>query len=120
MAKLGYSYEGVDVKMVSGEEKLAEAMYFLLTQPNYYNEFVYVQEQVNVHLEARCFVVHGKVADILFTRFGRIDCHGYVRDYEKAASAREAMEEWFFKDEVAWQDAMEQVHRTGKGGSLKI
>ena len=78
VAKLGYSYEGVDVKMVDGNQ-LAEALYFLLTQPNYTNGSVYVQERIQVSCEARCFLINGCIQQMLYTRFARIDAQGYVR-----------------------------------------
>lgn len=82
VAKLGYSYEGVDVKMVPSE-KLGEALYFLLTQPNYTNTSVYVQERIKLSCEVRCFLINGRIEQMLYTRFGRIDVQGYVREYEK-------------------------------------
>merc|ERR1712151_1028983 len=110
VAKLGFSYEGVDVKMVQGERNLSEALYILATQPGYTNDCVYVQQRVHrVDLEARCFVLNGEVVDSLFTRFARIDNGGYVRDYEKADSAEKAMEDWFANDTAAWKSAMEQI-----------
>jgi len=110
VAKLGYSYEGVDVKMCTGEAQLAEALYTMSTQPGYFNDCVHVQQRVHaVDLEARCFVVHGRVTDVLYTRFARIDSAGYVRDYEKAHSANEAMQMWFENDQEAWHHAHEQI-----------
>jgi len=110
VAKLGYSYEGVDVKMVQGEQQLGDALYLLVTQPGYTNDCVHVQQRVHrVDLEARCFVVAGEVVDCLFTRFARIDGGGYVRDYEKAHSEDEAMHKWFSGDRVAWFSAMDQI-----------
>merc|ERR1740117_1501172 len=47
VAKLGFSYEGVDVKMVDGEHRLAEALYTLVTQPGYTNDCVHVQQRVH-------------------------------------------------------------------------
>ena len=38
--------------------------------------------------EARCFVLNGEVVNALFTRFARVDCNGYVRDYEKSSSSK--------------------------------
>jgi len=110
VVKLGYSYEGLDVKMAQGARQLAEALYTLATQPGYTNDCVYVQQRVHrVDLEARCFVVGGSVVDCLYTRFARIDNGGYVRDYEKAHTADEAMREWFSNDQAAWAHAMEQI-----------
>jgi len=110
VAKLGFSYEGVDVKMVQGEHALAEALYQLATQPGYTNDCVMVQQRVHrVDLEARCFVLHGEIVDVLYTRFARIDVGGYVRDYEKAHTPEEAMREWFKGDQAAWQHALDQV-----------
>eukprot|EP00438_Fugacium_kawagutii_P023025 Skav229902 [mRNA] locus=scaffold2151:426328:503153:- [translate_table: standard] len=80
VAKLGYSYEGVDVKMVPSE-RLGEALYFLLTQPNYTNTSVYVQERIKVSCEVRCFLINGRIEQMLYTRFGRIDVQGYVREF---------------------------------------
>ncbi|CAE8611006.1 unnamed protein product [Polarella glacialis] len=109
VVKLGFSYEGVDVKMAQGENCLAEALYSMMTQAGYTNDCVYVQQRVrNLHLEARCFVVGGKVVNVLYTRFGRV-VNGFVRDYEKAHTADEAMREWFCDDKVAWDSAMEQI-----------
>jgi hypothetical protein len=110
VVKLGFSYEGIDVKMVAGEEQLADALYRLVAQPGYTNDCAYVQQRVNrVDLEARCFVVEGQVTEVLYTRFARIDRAGFVRDYEKAHSAAEAMHDWFFNDQTAWQSAMNQI-----------
>jgi len=110
VAKLGYSYEGVDVKMVQGEYALSDALYSLTTQQGYTNDCVYVQQRVHrVDLEARCFVLGGEVVETLYTRFARIDRGGYVRDYEKAHSAEEAMRDWFYNDQTAWQKAMEHI-----------
>jgi len=110
VAKCGFSYEGIDVKMVCGEEQLGEALYRLVAQPGYTNDCIYVQQRVNrVDLEARCFVVDGQIIDVLYTRFARIDRGGFVRDYEKAHTPEEAMREWFFNDVVAWQSALAQI-----------
>ncbi|CAE7277208.1 RPS9B [Symbiodinium natans] len=111
VVKLGYSYEAADVRMVKAEAALAEAMYCLVTQPNYTNDCVYVQERVRtVHLEARCFVLNGEVVNALFTRFARVDCNGYVRDYEKSSSSK-AQEDWLFDDAAAFEDARSQMKR---------
>ena len=110
VVKLGYSYEGIDVKMVSCEQ-LAEALYFLLTQPNYNNGTVYVQERINVSLEARCFLINGRLEKVLYTRFARIDVQGYVREYEKESCGLRAMRDWFMNDEEAWKDAMKQIQQ---------
>lgn len=110
VAKLGYSYEGVDVKMVDGNQ-LAEALYFLLTQPNYTNGSVYVQERIQVSCEARCFLINGCIQQMLYTRFGRIDAQGYVREYEKESSGDRAKRDWFSDDNEAWGDAMQQIQR---------
>lgn len=110
VVKLGYSYEGVDVKMVEGEEDLADALHLLATQPGYLNDCVYVQQRVSeVHLEARCFVVNGEVTGSLYTRFARIDSAGYVRDYEKAETEADAMRDWFKNDQEAWCSALQQI-----------
>lgn len=110
VAKLGYSYEGVDVKMVAGEDQLVDALYRLVAQAGYTNDCVYVQQRVQrLDLEARCFVVDGQIVDILYTRFARIDRGGFVRDYEKAHSAEEAMRQWFYNDQTAWQSAHNQI-----------
>ena len=53
VCKLGYSYEALDVKFCSQEE-LPEALYFLLSQPNYLCDCAYVQQRVPVTCEARC------------------------------------------------------------------
>merc|ERR1711871_1127728 len=111
VAKLGFSYEGVDVKMCNGVEELTNALHLLGTQPGYLNDCVNVQQRVHcVTLEARCFVLHGEIVGILWTRFARIDKGGYVRDYEKAHSEEEAMQKWFKNDKVAWQIAREQIN----------
>eukprot|EP00747_Dinoflagellata_sp_TGD_P029641 gnl/TRDRNA2_/TRDRNA2_134040_c0_seq1.p1 gnl/TRDRNA2_/TRDRNA2_134040_c0~~gnl/TRDRNA2_/TRDRNA2_134040_c0_seq1.p1 ORF type:complete len:560 (+),score=63.33 gnl/TRDRNA2_/TRDRNA2_134040_c0_seq1:91-1770(+) len=110
VAKLGFSYEGVDVKMVQGEAHLAEGLYMLATQPGYTSDSVHVQQRVHrVDLEARCFVVNGEIVDVLYTRFARIDHGGYVRDYEKAHNAEEARINWFYNDVVAWNKALQQI-----------
>ncbi|CAE7778333.1 RPS9B [Symbiodinium sp. CCMP2456] len=123
VVKLGYSYEAADVRMVK-PETLAEAMYCLVTQPNYTNDCVYVQERVRtVHLEARCFVLNGEVVEALFTRFARIDCNGYVRDYEKSAKneasqgqgqVEEEPLKWLLNDKAAFEDAMLQMRRLSR------
>lgn len=110
VAKLGFSYEGVDVRMVQGEEQLAAALLSLATQAGYTNDCVHVQQRVHkIDLEARCFVVGGQVIETLYTRFARIDSGGYVRDYEKADTEAEAVEEWFYNDHAAWANALEQI-----------
>jgi len=110
VAKLGFSYEGVDVKMVTGEDQLTDALYRLVAQAGYMNDCVYVQQRVHrVDLEARCFVVEGQLVDVLYTRFARIDRNGFVRDYEKAHSAEEAMRNCFYGDQDAWQSAHAQM-----------
>lgn len=108
-AKLGYSYEAMDVYMVDGEAKLAEALVTLSTQSGYTCDCVYVQQRVpRVDLEARVFVLRNRIVKILYTRFTRVDGEGKVRDYKKA-SAGEALREWFYGDELAWQSAQEQI-----------
>ena len=111
VAKLGYSYEGVDVKMVEGKEQLAEALYFLLSQPNYTNCSVFVQERIEVSCEARCFLINGRVVSMLYTKFDRIDAQGYVREYEKETCGDRARRAWFSDDHDAWSDAMQQIQR---------
>lgn len=110
VAKLGFSYEGMDVKMVTGQNELAHALHKLATQPGHLHDCVHVQQKVHrVDLEARCFVMEGRAVGILWTRFGKIDERGYVRDYQKAKTAEEAMDKWFNSDQAAWQSAMEQI-----------
>lgn len=110
VAKLGYSYEGVDVRMTRGPRALADALDFLVSQPGYTNECVYVQQRVRrVDVEARCFVMGGAVVATLYTRFARIDGGGCVRDYEKALGADEAMSMWFYADWEAWHSALDQI-----------
>jgi len=110
VVKLGFSYEGVDVRMVQGVQPLCDALYSMATQPGYSSDCVYVQQRVQqVDLEARCFVVQGRVVESLYTRFARVDAGGYVRDYEKALGAEDALREWFHGDAAAWQEAEEQV-----------
>merc|ERR1719491_1322556 len=96
--------------MVQGEQDLADALQSLSSQAGYTNDCVHVQQRVNnVDLEARCFVVGGQIVDALYTRFARVDNGGYVRDYEKASSENEAIQDWFSGDQEAWCHAIEQT-----------
>lgn len=110
VAKLGFSYEGIDVRMAYGRHELADALHTLATQPGYKSDCVYVQQRVRqVDLEARCFVLNGEVVGTLWTRFARIDHNGYVRDYEKSDSEDDALRNWFYNDRAAWVDAQRQI-----------
>eukprot|EP00747_Dinoflagellata_sp_TGD_P169029 gnl/TRDRNA2_/TRDRNA2_196865_c0_seq1.p1 gnl/TRDRNA2_/TRDRNA2_196865_c0~~gnl/TRDRNA2_/TRDRNA2_196865_c0_seq1.p1 ORF type:complete len:607 (-),score=55.19 gnl/TRDRNA2_/TRDRNA2_196865_c0_seq1:93-1793(-) len=110
VAKLGNSYEAMDVYLVEGEDRLAESLVSLVSQPGYKCDCVQVQQRVaRVDLEARVFLLRGQIANVLFTRFARVDKEGKVREYQKAHSDDEAMREWFYNDAVAWQSAKEQI-----------
>ena len=76
VVKLGYSWEALDVRAWRGVSDLAGALVDVLHQPGCRARHVFVQEYVRHLGEARCYVVDGRVAKILFTRFEPPDDEG--------------------------------------------
>lgn len=116
VAKLGFSWEALDVKHFKGKDALAKA--FKVTNEAEYIDgnlcgqahrasHIILQEYVTHDLELRAYVVEGVVEEMHYTRFERIDDAQCFKDF-KEESRDGCLRDWFRGDEKALSHAEEQ------------
>lgn len=108
VAKLGFSWEAIDVRAWNGAAELADALLDLARQPGCRAPFVFVQERVDAVGEIRCYCVEGAVQKMLYTRFedpcdDGDDAGRFTTFTELDRDA--AIREWFRGDEALCGDA---------------
>ena len=69
VAKLGYSWEAIDVRLWEGPDDLERALVALARQPGCAADYVFVQEFVDAVGEMRAYCVDGTLKKLLYTRF---------------------------------------------------
>eukprot|EP01065_Artemidia_motanka_P021894 TRINITY_DN26111_c0_g1_i2.p1 TRINITY_DN26111_c0_g1~~TRINITY_DN26111_c0_g1_i2.p1 ORF type:complete len:517 (+),score=143.30 TRINITY_DN26111_c0_g1_i2:70-1620(+) len=93
VAKLGYSWEAMDVYPCAGVRPLADRLREFCTQQGSTSDSVYVQEFVESDVECRAYVVAGRIEQFLYTRFGKAEASGSPTGFECALSRQDAAEE---------------------------
>eukprot|EP00392_Amoebophrya_sp_AT5.2_P000143 g143.t1 len=114
VAKLGYSWESMDVNHWTDVDSLATGIEELVQQPGNLSEFVHVQEWVDIDVEMRHFVVlpndHGKikVEKIVYTCYeNKADNHfSSFNRFDRAT----CLEKKFHNDEKALAEAERLAH----------
>jgi hypothetical protein len=96
VAKLGFSWEAADVVRFDGVVDLAARLVELVEQPQMCPSAVLVQHLVEDPVcEIRSFVVEGRIAKMLYTRFLPPGEDGRYADFERSATPAE----WFAVDD---------------------
>eukprot|EP01062_Namystynia_karyoxenos_P019317 TRINITY_DN17256_c2_g1_i1.p1 TRINITY_DN17256_c2_g1~~TRINITY_DN17256_c2_g1_i1.p1 ORF type:complete len:533 (+),score=105.40 TRINITY_DN17256_c2_g1_i1:86-1600(+) len=114
VAKLGYSWESVDVRHWKGEAQLAERMDELLLQPGCDAEQVIVQEFVPSDAELRVYLLGGRAAHCIWTRFAGVGDKGEPADFERTGKD-DAVDAWLGGDKAAAADAERRWARWARG-----
>ncbi|CAJ1357304.1 unnamed protein product, partial [Effrenium voratum] len=116
VAKLGFSWEALDVKFWEGQRGLATALSQLtqvieisdeLTGQPHDLEALIIQEFVEHDLEARLYVVNGEVETIIYTKFCKIKPNNEFGDFKEAFSSEEAGQ-WMDGDVATLKDGERQ------------
>jgi len=117
VAKLGFSWEALDVKywqrgsgLQAALEQLAKRIEIsgeLTAQPHDLEEIL-VQEYVPHDLEIRVYIVQGQVEGIIYTKFCRIKENMEFGDFKQQFSKAEAARQWMGGDAAALDDAERQ------------
>ncbi|KAH8053119.1 hypothetical protein JL722_9785 [Aureococcus anophagefferens] len=119
VAKLGHSWEAIDVRAWRGKGQLRDALRSLARQPGCRADYVFVQEFVEAVGEVRAYCVDGKLEKLLYTRFDDPDAgdepvgeedQGRFVTFSELERA-DAVQQWFRGDE-ALADAAEREVRT--------
>ena len=119
VAKLGHSWEAIDVRAWRGKGQLRDALRSLARQPGCRADYVFVQEFVEAVGEVRAYCVDGKLEKLLYTRFDDPDAgdepvgeedQGRFVTFSELERA-DAVAQWFRGDE-ALADAAEREVRT--------
>lgn len=117
VAKLGFSWEALDVKFWEGSDGLASALYELtqaieisgeMTGQPHNCEALIVQEFVRHDLELRVYVVDGSVEKFIYTKFCCIKDNHEFGDFKQLASRADAAESWMGGDVAALEDGERQ------------
>mmetsp|Transcript_84049 Transcript_84049/g.213952 ORF Transcript_84049/g.213952 Transcript_84049/m.213952 type:complete len:728 (+) Transcript_84049:3-2186(+) len=120
VAKLGFSWEALDVKFwegQDGEKGLTKALHNLtqnieisdeLTGQPQDLEAIIVQEYCKHDLEARLYVVDGKVETTIYTKFCKIKDNLEFGDFHELFDQEEAANQWCGGDLSALQDGERQ------------
>jgi len=117
VAKLGFSWEALDVKFWKGEDGLAEALSMLtqaieisgeLTGQPHDLESIILQEYCDHDLELRLYVVDGKVESSIYTKFCSIKDNNEFGDFHESFAQEDAARDWMGNDVAALQDGERQ------------
>lgn len=120
VAKLGFSWEALDVKFWEGKDGpkgLQNALYNLtqnimisgeLTGQPQDLEGILVQEYCEHDLEVRLYVVDGKVESTIYTKFCKIKDNLEFGDFHELFEQGEAAEQWCGGDLAALKDGERQ------------
>jgi len=117
VAKLGFSWEALDVKFWQGEEGLETALYQLtqiieisnqLTGQPHDCESLLIQEYVEHDIELRLYVVNGKVEGRVYTKFCKIKPNNEFGDFQQHFQPEPVAREWMAGDRAALDDGERQ------------
>jgi len=119
VAKLGFSWEALDVKFWKGEDGLKEALHQLtqvieisgeLTGQPHDLESIIVQDYCEHDLELRLYVVEGKVETRIYTKFCKIKENNEFGDFHEVFTQEEAVN-WMDGDMAALRDGERQCEK---------
>eukprot|EP00927_Polykrikos_kofoidii_P019899 TRINITY_DN19331_c0_g1_i1.p1 TRINITY_DN19331_c0_g1~~TRINITY_DN19331_c0_g1_i1.p1 ORF type:complete len:580 (-),score=89.20 TRINITY_DN19331_c0_g1_i1:59-1798(-) len=117
VAKLGFSWEALDVKFWSHKDKLAGTLDELSNTIKISDEFtaqphdceaLLVQEYVPHDFELRMYAVDGKVVGTIFTKFCKIKENQEFGDFEQKFTRQEAAKSWMAGDQEAAEEGEQQ------------
>jgi len=111
VAKLGWSWEAMDVRSWQNKQQLSHALWDLAEQPGSFMEYVFVQEWVDFDVEMRHFIVEGDISKpatlkpkkIIYTVFKSQD-GGSFRDFDRF-DRKGCLKACFHNDDAALADA---------------
>lgn len=114
VAKLGWSWEAMDVRAWRNKNELSNALWELIEQPGSFLEFAFVQEWVDFDVEMRHFVVEAdlskpatlKPKKIIYTVFKSKES-GSFRDFDRF-DRKQCLMRCFHNDDAALADAERQ------------
>merc|ERR1711920_153730 len=117
VAKLGYSWEALDVKYWEQQEGLKEALYQLtqaieinqeLTAQPHDCDSLIVQEYIAHDLELRLYYVNGESQASIFTKFCSIKPNSEFGEFKQSFNKNEAANNWMEGDLQALEDGIRQ------------
>eukprot|EP00929_Paragymnodinium_shiwhaense_P001707 TRINITY_DN101938_c0_g1_i1.p1 TRINITY_DN101938_c0_g1~~TRINITY_DN101938_c0_g1_i1.p1 ORF type:complete len:713 (-),score=169.48 TRINITY_DN101938_c0_g1_i1:187-2325(-) len=117
VAKLGFSWEALDVKFWKGRDGLEAAIYALsqaieineeLTGQPHDLESIMIQEYCPHDLELRFYVVEGVIEGAIYTKFGEIKPNQEFGDFHERFTHEEAADSWMDGDRAALADGEAQ------------
>lgn len=120
VAKLGFSWEALDVKFWDGLEELEDALHQLtnsieinseLTGQPHDCESILVQEYIKHDLELRVYCIDGKVEGMIYTKFCKIKDNKEFGDFKQNFNRQEAARAWMGNDVAALEDGETQCHK---------
>lgn len=117
VAKLGYSWEALDVKFWEGQEGLEAALFQLtqyieisgsLTGQPHDCESLLIQEYCEHDIELRLYVVNGKVEGKIYTKFCKIKANNEFGDFQQEFTPEPVAANWMAGDRAALDDGERQ------------
>jgi len=117
VAKLGFSWEALDVKFWSGEDGLQTALHQLtqvieisghLTGQPHDCESLLIQEYCPHDIELRLYVVNGVVEGRIYTKFCKIKPNNEFGDFQQHFEPEPVAAEWMGGDRAALDDGERQ------------
>jgi hypothetical protein len=117
VAKLGFSWEALDVKFWEETDGLQTALYQLsqvieisgnLTGQPHDCESLLIQEYCAHDIELRLYVVDGKVEARIYTKFCKIKANNEFGDFQQHFDPEPVAKEWMDGDMAALQDGERQ------------
>jgi hypothetical protein len=117
VAKLGFSWEALDVKFWSGKAGLEQALLQLTEAIEISEEFtgqphdmeaIMLQEYCAHDLELRLYVVDGKIESAIYTKFCKIKPNNEFGDFHESFDLADAAEQWMGNDVAALEDGHRQ------------
>jgi len=117
VAKLGFSWEALDVKFWEKEDGLKNSLYQLTQMIEISDEYtaqphdleaIMIQEYIKHDLELRIYTVEGKVEAAIYTKFCRIKENLEFGDFEQSFVKDQAAKDWMDGDLAALEDGERQ------------
>jgi hypothetical protein len=117
VAKLGFSWEALDVKFWKGQDGLQQSLFDLTQVIEISDEFtaqphdlesLIVQEYMTHDYELRIYVVEGKVEGSIYTKFCSIKQNQEFGDFHQLFRKEEAAKQWMGNDMTACEDGERQ------------
>jgi len=117
VAKLGFSWEALDVKFAEGNDGLKTALHQLtqtieisghLTGQPHDCESLIIQEYCPHDIELRLYVVNGTVQGKIYTKFCKIKENNEFGDFQQHFDSEPVAREWMGGDTAALEDGERQ------------